>query len=100
MCQLLCIVTILETVHDGSSLRGGDIVIDLQIDHPAIIDNANMPETMLGIMPHSEDDFAIKSYFATCGVEEYFATGVAEDCNRLEVVGEARKAVGHAGIRR
>jgi hypothetical protein len=45
-----------------------------------------------------KDHFALKSYFATGGVEEYFATHVTEDCNRKEVVGEAGKAVGHAGI--
>ena len=81
MCQLLQIVTIIETVHNGSSLRGGDVVIDLQVSRPGIINNANAPEAMFGVTPASEDDFAIKSYFATGGVEEYFATGVAEDCN-------------------
>jgi hypothetical protein len=82
MCQLLHIVAIVETVHDGSSLRGGDIVINLQVGCPAIINDADMPEAMFGVTPPLEDDFAIKSYFATGGVEEYFATGVAEDCNR------------------
>jgi hypothetical protein len=98
MHQLLCIVAIIETVHNGSSLRGGDIVIDLQIGHPAIINNANTPEAMLGVTPPLEDDFAIKSYFATGGIEEYFATRIAEDCNGKEVVGEAGKAVGLAGV--
>ena len=78
--QLLCIVATVETVHDGSSLRGGDVVIDLQVGRPAIINNANTPEAMFGVMPPSEDDFAIKSYFATGGIEEYFTTGIAEDC--------------------
>ncbi len=62
-------------------MRGGDIVIDLQIGCVAIINNSNMPEAMLGVMPPSEDYFAIKSYFANGGIEEYFATGIAEDCN-------------------
>ena len=81
MCQLLCIVAIVETVHDGSSLRGGDIVINLQVGCPAIINNANMPEAMFGVMPPLEDDFAIKSYFATSGIEEFFATSIAEYFN-------------------
>jgi hypothetical protein len=81
MCQLLRIVAIIETVHNGSSLRGGDAVIDLQVGCPAIINNANMPEAMFGVTPPSEDIFAIKSYFATGGIEEYFATSIAEDCN-------------------
>jgi hypothetical protein len=80
--QLLRIVAIIETVHNGSDLRDGDVVNDLQVGHPAIINNANTPEAMLGVTPPSEDDFAIKSYFTTGGVEEYFATSVAEDCNR------------------
>jgi hypothetical protein len=79
---LLRIVAIVETVPDGSSLRGGDVVIDLQIGHLAIINNANVPEVMSGVTPPSEDDFAIKSYFATGGIKEYFATSIAEDCNR------------------
>jgi hypothetical protein len=80
MHQLLCIVAIVETVHDGSGLRGGDIVINLQIGCPAIINDANMPEVTLGVMPPSEDDFTVKSYIATSGIEEYFATDIAEDC--------------------
>ena len=82
MHYLLRIVAIVETVSNGSSLRGGDVVVDLQVGCPAIINNANAPEAMFGVMSPSEDDFAIKSCFATSGLEEYFATGVAEDCNR------------------
>ncbi len=78
---LLHIVTIVETVHDGSGLRGGDFVIDLQVGCPAIINNVNAPEAIFGITPPLEDDFAVKSYFSTGGVEEYFTTSVAEDCN-------------------
>ncbi len=79
--HLLCIVAIVETVRNCSSLRGGDILINLQGGCPDIINNDNAPEAMFGVTPPSEDDFAIKSYFATGGVEEYFTTGVAEDCN-------------------
>ncbi len=78
--QLLRIVAIVETVCNSSGLRGGDVVINLQVGCPAIIDNANMPEAMFGITPTLEDDFAVKRYFASGGIEEYFATGVAEDC--------------------
>ncbi len=81
MRQLLHIVVIIETVHDGSSWRGGDVVINLQVGCPAIINNANAPEVMFGVMPPLEDDFAVKSYFATGGIEEYLATSVTEDCN-------------------
>jgi hypothetical protein len=60
MHQLLRIVTIVETVSSGSILRGGDVVINLQIGRPAIINNANVPEATFGVMPPLEDDFAIK----------------------------------------
>ncbi len=81
MRQLLRIVAIIETVHNGSSLRSGDVVINLQVGSPVIINDANVPEAMFEVTPPLEDNFAIKSYFATSGVEEYFATGIAEDCN-------------------
>ncbi len=48
MCQLLCIVAIVETVRDGSGLRGGDVVINLQVGCPAIINDANVPEAIVG----------------------------------------------------
>jgi hypothetical protein len=81
MHQSLPIVAIVETVSNGSSMRGGDVVVDLQVIFPAIINNANVPEAMFGVTPPLEDDFALKSYITTSDVEEYFATGVAEDCN-------------------
>jgi hypothetical protein len=98
MRQLLRIVAIVETVCDGSGLRGGDIVINCHVGCPAIINNVNAPEAMCGVTPPSEDDFTIKNYFATGGVDEYFATSITEDCNGKEVVGEAGKAVGHTGV--
>ncbi len=81
MHQLFHIVEIIETVRNGSSLRGDDVVIDLQVGRPAIINDANAPVVMFGVMPPLEDDFAIKSYFATSSIEEYFATNLTEDCN-------------------
>ena len=60
MRQLLRIVTIVETGSNGRILRGGDVVINLQVGRPAIINNANVPEAMFGVMPPLEDDFAIK----------------------------------------
>jgi hypothetical protein len=77
MRQLLHIVAIIETVHNSSSLRGGDVVIDLQVGCPAAIKDADVPEAVFGVTPPSEDDFAGKSYFATGGIEEYFTTGIA-----------------------
>ena len=81
MHYLLRIVAIVETVSNGSSLRGGDVVVNLQVGCPAIINDENAPEAMFGITPYSEVDFTVKSYFTTSGVEEYFATSITEDCN-------------------
>ncbi len=80
--QLLRIVAIIETVSNNSSLRSGDVVVDLQVGSPAIINDANMPEVMFGVTPPLEDDFAVKNYFTTGGIEEYFATSIVEDCIR------------------
>ncbi len=79
--MLLHIVAIVETVSNGSSLRGGDVVINLQVGCPPIINDANAPEAMFGVTPPSEDDFAVKSYFATGGIKVYFAISITEDCN-------------------
>ncbi len=79
--QLLRIVAIIETACNGSGLRGDDVVIDVQVGHPAIINDANAPEAMFGVRSPSEDEFAIKSYFTTGGIKEYYATGITEDCN-------------------
>jgi hypothetical protein len=79
--QLLHIDAIVKTVRNGSDFKGGDAVINLQISCPAIVDNVDMPKAMLGVTPPSEDDFAIKSYFATSGIDKYCATSVAEDCS-------------------
>jgi hypothetical protein len=60
MRQLLRIVATKKTVCNSRGLRGGDIVIDLQVGRPAIINDANVPEAMFGVMPTSEDDFAVR----------------------------------------
>ncbi len=57
--QLLCVVTVVETVHDSSKLRGGIVVHNLHVGCPSIIDNVNPPEAILEVTPPSEDDFAI-----------------------------------------
>jgi hypothetical protein len=57
--QLLCVVTVVESVRNGGGLRGGIVVHDLHVGCPSIVNNANLPEVILGVMPPSEDDFAI-----------------------------------------
>ncbi len=57
--QLLCVVTVVETVRDSSGLRGGIVVHDLHVSCPSIVDNVNPPEAISGLTPPSEDDFAV-----------------------------------------
>ncbi len=57
--QLLCVVTVIETVRDSGRLRGGIVVHDLHVGCPSIVNNANPPEAISGVTPSSEDDFAI-----------------------------------------
>jgi hypothetical protein len=59
---------------DGS----GDIA-DGEFGHPAIINNHNMPKTILGVTPPLQDGFPIEGDFATCFVEKYLAPCVAQD---------------------
>ena len=80
--QLLCVVTIVETVRYGVGLRGGFIVSDLEVGSPSVVDNTHPPEAMLGVAPPLEDDFAVESYFASGSMEEYLASGITEDWYR------------------
>ncbi len=80
--QLLCVVTIVETVRDGIRLWGGFVVSDLEVGSPSVVNNAHLPEAMLGVVPPSEDDFTIESYFASGSMEEYLASGITEDWYR------------------
>ncbi len=80
--QLLCVVTNVETVHDSIELRGGFVVSDLEVGSPSVINDAYLPEATLGVAPPLEDDFAVESYFASSSMEEYLASGVAEDWYR------------------
>ncbi len=57
--QLLCVVTVVETVHNGGGLRGGIVAHDLHVGCPSIVDNANPPEAVLGVTPPLEDDFSV-----------------------------------------
>jgi hypothetical protein len=49
--QLLCVVTIVETVRYGVGLRGGFIVSDLAVGSPSVINDAHPPEAMSGVTP-------------------------------------------------
>jgi hypothetical protein len=57
--QLLCVVTVIESVRNGGGLRGGIVIHDLHVGCPSIVDNANPAEAILGVTPPLEDDFAV-----------------------------------------
>jgi hypothetical protein len=76
--QLLCVVTIVETVRDDVGLQGGFVVSDLEVGSPSIVNDAHPPEAMLGVAPPSEDDFTVESYFTSGSMEKYLASGVTE----------------------
>jgi hypothetical protein len=80
-CKLLCVVAILETVGNCGGHIGVIIIRDTVIGCPTVVNNADMPEAMVWVVPPSEDDRVIVSYFASGGMEEYFTSGAAEDGN-------------------
>jgi hypothetical protein len=57
--QLLCVVTVIETVCNSGGLWGGLVVHYLHVGCPAIVNDTNPPEVMLGVAPSSEDDFTV-----------------------------------------
>jgi hypothetical protein len=77
--QLLCVVTIVETLCNGIGLQGGFVVSDLEVGSSSVVDDAHPLEAMSRVAPPLEDDFAIESYFASGSMEEYLASGIAED---------------------
>jgi hypothetical protein len=79
--QLLCVVTVVETVRNSGRLRGGVVVHDLHVGCPSIIDDANLPEAILGVTTPLEDDFAIYHYFTAGSIKEYLTASIAEECN-------------------
>ena len=65
---------------------------------PSIVHNFDAPESVLGVLPPSEDGLTIEGDFTTVLVEEDFASGIAEDGNKEEIVEEAGQSVGEACI--
>ena len=82
---LLHVVTIIQAVCDLCWWRGV-VVFDLDGGGPSVINYANSPEAMSGVSPSVQDDLTVECDFATSGVEEYLAAGVAEDRNGEKVV--------------
>ncbi len=120
ICRLACVGTFVEAVgqgrvrfdrHDrhtvgkmsgGSGSKGDDKpgdVVDGEHGCPADIDYHEFPKAIFGVMPPSQDGFAIKSDFATCFVKEYLAARVAQDGNREKIVDKAGELMNYACFR-
>ena len=74
------------------------IVTNGEFRVPSIVHEFDAPESILGVVPPSEDGLFIVGDFAPMLVEEDFAAGIAEDSDREEVVDEAGQSVGKACI--
>ena len=72
---------------DGWS-RG--IITNGELGGPSVVHEFDTPESVLGVAPPSEDGLSIVGDFAPMFVEENFPAGIAEGCNREEVVDKAR----------
>ena len=80
----------------GGEYNGGalDVVAEGDICCPVIVNNFQVPKSVLGIPPPSEDGGAFKGDFTTVLVEQYLAPGIAQGCHQEEVVGVAGEMVG------
>ena len=66
------------------------VIANGEFGGPSIVHEFDVPESVLGVVPPSEDGLSSVGDFAPMFVEENFAAGIAEDCDQEEVVDEAR----------
>ncbi len=79
-------------IYCGSGGEGNDgsgDVVDGQFGRPAIINDHDTPKSILGVTPPLQEGFPVKGDFATCVVEKYLASCVAQDGNGEEIVDKA-----------
>ena len=79
--KLLFVIAIVEAVGYGNVGMRFVVVVDAMIGCPSIVDNTDVPEVMVRVMPPSEDDRAVVCDFTPGGMKEYFASGIAKDGN-------------------
>jgi hypothetical protein len=80
--ELVCVVAFIQTVcfhhwWDGWSVTTGVIVSDFEVSDPAVVDDFDSPQSILGIPPPLEDYLLVESDLAACAVEVHFAACVA-----------------------
>jgi len=66
--------------------------------YPTVVHNFDMPLSVLWVAPPSEDGLTVEGNFTAVFVEEDFASGIAEDSYREEVVDEAGQSVSKACV--
>ncbi len=62
---LICVVAFIYTVcfyrcGDGWSCTDGVIILNFKVSEPAIVGDFDSPQSMLGVLPPSEDNFPIE----------------------------------------
>jgi hypothetical protein len=80
--ELVCVVAFIQTVcfhhwWDGWSITAGVIVSDFEVGDPAIVDVFDLPQSIFGVPPPSEDYLPIESDLTACAMEVNFAACVA-----------------------
>jgi hypothetical protein len=72
------------------------VIANGEFGGPSVVHEFDAPESVLGVEPPSEDGFAGVGDFTPVFVKENFTAGIAEDCDREEVVYKARQSMGEA----
>jgi hypothetical protein len=68
--------------------------VDGKLSCPAIVDNLDLPKTILGVTPPTQDGLAIESDFSICFVKKYLASHAPHDSNGEEIDDKARELMG------
>jgi len=74
------------------------VIANGEFGGPSVVHEFDVPESVLGVVPPSEDGLSGVGDFAPMFVEENFAAGIAEDCDQEDVVDEARQLMGEACV--
>ncbi len=80
--ELVCVVTFKQTIcfhhwWDGWSVITGVIVSDFEVSDPAVVNDCDSPESILGVHPPLEDYLPVESELIACVVEVHFTACIA-----------------------
>jgi hypothetical protein len=79
--ELVYAVTLIWTVcfhhwWDGWSITTGVIISDFEVSDPAVVDDLDLPQSILGVPQPLEDNLPVESDLAACAMEVNFAACV------------------------